>query len=540
MSDGAEWSANLDFAARFSNWEKPFDPIWPVVRSERAALTDLCIPRFGIPTSGHDLTDVAGLVITFEGSSGLQRAMNRYAAFDLREIQWQVELIRLSTRTILRSDSNTHLLTTSDENLQQIQMNKSAASESMIFLRAASDISRFLSEIAVRSGPGASWIGLDWLGHSGAARPAALGNDLYSGAPGVCLFLAAHSKVTGDSESRSLSLSGLSTLRHNLRGIGGHRFARGIGLGGSTGIGSILYALVTVGTLLNENALLEEAQEASSLVTPDLIATDQALDVFDGCAGGIMGLLRLFRATGDRNVLNRAAMCGDYLLSQPRLGMTGSRSWLGLTIAERAPDKMSRPLNGMSHGAAGFSLALAALANATHREEFAVAAEECIAYENSSFSREHSNWPDFRLRGSEIDPAWLCQWCHGAAGIGLSRIGVLRFGNLQASTLRMDILNATSCVLKSWPYPGDNLCCGRLGNIEFLNEAAVTLEDSQLRNEASQRMTSLLASAQLNGEYVFEGIDRRFDVGLFRGIAGIGYSLLRQVNSTLPSVLIWE
>ena len=29
-------------------------------------------------------------------------------------------------------------------------------------------------------------------------------------------------------------------------------------------------------------------------------------------------------------------------------------------------------------------------------------------------------------------------------------------------------------------------------------------------------------------------------LGLFRGLAGVGYTLLRQVDDSLPNVLIWE
>ena len=53
------------------------------------------------------------------------------------------------------------------------------------------------------------------------------------------------------------------------------------------------------------------------------------------------------------------------------------------------------------------------------RDEFAKAASECIAFENSSYDAERNNWPDLRGDG---EPAWPCQWCHGAPGIGLARI----------------------------------------------------------------------------------------------------------------------
>ncbi len=82
-----------------------------------------------------------------------------------------------------------------------------------------------------------------------------------------------------------------------------------------------------------------------------------------GSAGGILGLLRLHRDSPSADVLDRARKCGDHLLAQRRVGEDGG-SWLGQGSGEQA-------LNGMSHGAAGFAYALASLAAATGRDEFA-------------------------------------------------------------------------------------------------------------------------------------------------------------------------
>jgi len=95
---------------------------------------------------------------------------------------------------------------------------------------------------------------------------------------------------------------------------------------------------------------------AASLITDDLIAADWALDVFDGSAECILSLLKLFEVTSDLGVLAQAVRCGEHLLSRPRSGTAGNGSWLGSAVAERSPTKLSRPLNGMSHGAAGLRL----------------------------------------------------------------------------------------------------------------------------------------------------------------------------------------
>src|SRR5262249_27901249 len=104
MKDGAEWSAQLDFVARFADWGKEEeDPLWSIVRSERQALAALCVQHFGSPTDGHEIADGVECVAVFSEQSGLDRARARYASFDATEIPWQVEVIRLATHSLAQT-----------------------------------------------------------------------------------------------------------------------------------------------------------------------------------------------------------------------------------------------------------------------------------------------------------------------------------------------------------------------------------------------------------------------------------------------------
>jgi lantibiotic modifying enzyme len=280
--------------------------------------------------------------------------------------------------------------------------------------------------------------------------------------------------------------------------------------------------------LLGDASLLADARHAADLFTDDLIAADRQLDVVGGAAGGILALLRLFRDTGDGDVLARATACGEHLLRRPRSGVPGRRSWSGLG----SPPEV----NGMSHGAAGFAYAMASLAEASGRDAFREAAVECIAFENATFDPQRKNWPD--LRGAE-DPSWRCQWCHGAPGIGLARIGTRRRHRPDPGLLA-DISEALAGVEQSWPGPVDTLCCGTLGNIEFLSEAAGALARPDLREVASRRLMTVLRTARAAGDYRWNTGSRRFNLGLFRGISGVGYTCLRRAVPAFPDILIWE
>jgi lantibiotic modifying enzyme len=195
-----------------------------------------------------------------------------------------------------------------------------------------------------------------------------------------------------------------------------------------------------------------------------------------------------------------------------------------------------RPLNGMSHGAAGFAYALASLAAATGRAEFVDAAAECIAFEDFSYDAERNNWPD--LRGGE--PAWFCQWCHGALGVGLARIAANNSGGLNSKLLTTDIQNALLGAERGWPGEVDTLCCGTLGSVEFFCEAGTALGRRDLRALASARLRAVVEAAASTGHYRWNAGKSQFNLGLFRGLAGVGYTCLRQVDDSLPNVLIWE
>jgi lantibiotic modifying enzyme len=351
---------------------------------------------------------------------------------------------------------------------------------------------------------------------------------LYNGAGGIALFLAAHAMVARSTASADLALAAVAHVRRNLKGRNAARLARSLGTGGAAGLGSVVYALSVMAKCLGDDSLRADAQAAAELFSDDLIAADKQLDIMGGSAGGLLALLRLYRDGRSEAALARAARCGEHLLAQRRIGPEGRRSFIGQGSGPR-------PLNGMSHGAAGFAYALAALAAATGRAEFARAAEECIAFENASYDAERHNWPDLR----ESESLWPNQWCHGACGIGLARIATARRSGVDAEALA-DIRNAHAAVEETWPGHVDTLCCGTLGSIEFLREAASVMECGELAEAAARRLMTVLKGAAATGDYRWNRGARRFNLGLFRGLAGVGYTCLRQVDGSLPDVLIWD
>lgn len=529
MNDGVLWSTHLEFIARLSEWDEPEDPLWPLFRAERDALSALNIPHFVALSDGLETADYRGTVARDRDQSGLERVRNRLQTFDMASADLQSRILGISTAAVARKAQNVRV---EPRLLESTGESADDALARQRLVDGAVNVVKCIADLAIRRGPGAAWIGLDWLGDSEVSQLVPLGFDLYNGAPGISLFLAAYSHAMHDSSAAELSLAGLAPLRSYLHGANAARMARSLGVGGTTGIASVVYALTAIGGLLREEVLLSDALAAARLMTHELVAADRTFDVIGGSAGAILSLLNLYRRTGDSDVLNRAVNCGEHLISNCPHDSENLRDWSGRGRA-------SRPLTGMSHGAAGFAYAMAAVSSATDREDFATAAEECITFENRYYSSAHANWPDLR-DGVSATRLWPCQWCYGAGGIGLARIATSRYWRGEASLLVTDVVNAIRCAKQAWPNAIDTLCCGNLGNVEFLYEAANFLEDQDLRGLASRRLLAIVDEAVTVGDYHWDCGERRFNLGLFRGLSGVGYTLLRRLRSGIPNVLILE
>jgi lantibiotic modifying enzyme len=111
---------------------------------------------------------------------------------------------------------------------------------------------------------------------------------------------------------------------------------------------------------------------------------------------------------------------------------------------------------------------------------------------------------------------------------------------LDAQALASDIKDALAGTERGWPGTVDTMCCGTLGIIEFFYEAGNALGRGELCELASRRLMAVLQTAASTGDYRWNAGDRQFNLGLFRGLAGVGYTLLRHIDGCLPNILIWE
>lgn len=525
--DGAARDVELEALARIylDAGERP--AAWPLLAAERQALAAGDVPLFQVPVEGIRIELPGGGAVdgALTGSS-LTALRENLEALDPSDLRSQTGLIRaaLAAGPQLGGDP---------------PGDPAEAPAAAPFpgrdrlLEAALAIGERLRRGAIASPDGSvAWIGPRYLAAGDLYELAVLGSDLYGGTAGIALFLAALHRRTGDEGARELALRAIAPLR---RRLAPRRAADRpeLGIGGLTGLPSVLYAFVWVGELLGEPDLAREAHALSVLLDPARLAADEDFDVISGGAGAILGLLALDRVSADRNAdgrspLELASLCADHLVARRVPSAGGLHGW----AARGRP-----PLAGFSHGAAGICLALLRLYARTRAPELLAAARDGIAGERHLYAPPQENWRD--PRRPQAPPR--ATWCHGAPGIALARIGALDV--LDSAEIRHEI-GAAIATTRAEPLTRiDHLCCGNLGRAEILLQASQALGDPSLRKEAESIAGAVLHRAGVAGHFgcaPHAGPDLT-DPSFFRGEAGIGFSLLRLAGpGGLPCPLLLE
>jgi lantibiotic modifying enzyme len=409
------------------------------------------------------------------------------------------------------------------------------------FLEAADFIAARLCRDAVWAGGRCNWLGdsMEFVGGQWAIAHRAFGPDLYSGTSGVALFLAEVFKQTGEPLFRETSVGGARQALSRLEVMPAE--TRVGFYTGHTGIG---YALTRIGELIDEQEFVDRGLqdvEALAEVEPD----ERATDVLAGSAGAVPALLQLGRKYGREPLRELARRHGEFLVGAARKTPTGW-SWNTLNIA---PEQRQQDLNGFSHGAAGISWALLELWKATGEEKFRVAAEQGFAYERQWFDSRQENWPDFRglydaWAGNPGQPGFMTAWCHGAPGIGLSRVRAYALTGQEVYRREAEAaLRCTSRTLAATTAPGQanySLCHGSAGNAELLVYAARVFGDDSARLLAEQvGHAGVEQYRKTFGPWPCGVLQGGETPGLLLGLAGIGHFYLRLHDPAgVPSVLL--
>jgi type 2 lantibiotic biosynthesis protein LanM len=469
-----------------------------VVPYELADLWAGDVPIFATEPGSRDLWTSQGERLPgFFHRSGLERVRAKLAGLGEADRERQVWIIEAA-------------LATRPGTLTQPR-DETPEAPTVSLVEAATRIGDRLTELSIERDGRISWLGLEMATET-TWRVGPLRWDLYSGAPGVALFLRYLATITGDQSYLDLArraLWPLPALFQNFEGVPAESLRNMAQLRGFAGLPGLAYALTHLGEP-------ELADRAISLIG-QLTEGDESHDILNGSAGTIGAMLAVHEHTGGAEPLRIAAACGEHLLANARPAGAGL-TWPSMPGA-------SQPLTGFSHGAAGIGWALIRLGRATGAGRFTDAGLAAFAYEHELYRPQWANWPDFR--GGGLASEHMFAWCHGAPGIGLARVAL---GPELSDGFAVDLGRAVTGTLENGFGQNHSLCHGDLGSAELLSLAG--------HAEAALRAGARVASAT---QWRCGTPNHVPTPGLMTGLAGIGLGLLRLAEPRrVPSVLLLE
>jgi lantibiotic modifying enzyme len=396
------------------------------------------------------------------------------------------------------------------------------------WLETALGAARWLARHARRTADGLTW----------PAAPEVAGDarvDLYSGTPGVVLFLLELHAATGDDTHLAAAVAGADELAAATIA----RLAARGELGLYTGAAGVAFALHETYRATGAQRFRAAASAASGLLVRS--AQDSAggatwtpvTDIISGDAGIGLTLLALGDALGDGAAVETARRAGRGLLARGSAGRGGTK-W------RMSPDA-TRQYPNFSHGTAGVAYFLAELYRATGDGALLDGAFAGATYLDAVATRANGGKLVFHHEPGGEDLFYL-GWCHGPAGtarlyrslaaatqddawherVAAAADGVVAFGAPERRSAGF--------------WNNVSQCCGDAGVGEFflsLHRETLAFEPLRIADRCAAK---LIADATRDGDGLkwiqAEHRVRPHEVvaqtGLMQGAAGIGMFMLRR------------
>ena len=494
-----------------------------IAKCEIDDMLHMDIPYFYSNTSSTSLFGTAGQEIkNYFKKSSLDMAIVKVGRLSLNDLEEQLRLIKISLTDI----NDEEIIRNKPTIAQYLEKNVPFTKDNA--MRAIEIIYKKVIDTMVvdkRSGS-VNWLGVTAVGEGGNAawsiRP--LGTYLYDGLAGLALFFAAFGKVSDSEQAKKiLHAVCISLFKYTDELFLGKRDFSKECVGGFLGEASLLYAYTVLYKLSGEVVFLQYAQKHFSVVAK-LVDKDENYDILFGNAGAILAIVALYKVTADEKLLDCAEKAAHILVKN----QSSSGGW-------KVGDE-SHFLAGFSHGAAGIIYSLAMLYSVRPKYYLQEAMHKGLSFENTLYDSAMNNWKD--VRDDVPEGHWMWAWCHGPAGILLSRMQMITVVSAQDRKVIQEDMVKCAQALENNVLDNNCLCHGNLGNTEILESYARAIKDKTLYKKA-MRIRSCVVESLIDGtadcgEMYLYGY--QFP-GFMTGLAGMGYSLLKDIDSDLPCIL---
>lgn len=400
------------------------------------------------------------------------------------------------------------------------------------FVETADAIGARLCRDALWAAERCNWLGdaMEFVESRWQIVHRSFGPDLYGGTSGIGLFLAHLYSMTGEKIFRKTALGAIQCALSRIEQWDASQV-----FGFYSGLTGVAYALAETAMLLDRPDFHQKSWQLLEALPRKVPA--QSWDIVSGSAGVVPVLLRLHQRFGRDFLLDLAVQHGDMLLQ----GATrNDESWSWNTT----PGYSKKNLTGFSHGTAGIAWSLLELHARLREARFLEGAHAALRYERRWYDPTQENWPDFR---SETDTgAQVCgmAWCHGAPGIGLSRIRAHQLltedeCKAEASIAVRTTTRALELALQSG-QGNCSLCHGNMGNAELLLCAGRAPGGASAMNLVFHLADQEIQRCRVErNPWPCGVVNGGENPSLMLGLAGIGYFYLRLFDpQRTPSVLL--
>ncbi|XQY92289.1 type 2 lanthipeptide synthetase LanM family protein [Metabacillus sp. HB246100] len=500
--------------------EKLFERMWyypyldkRIVKHEINDLLQRDIPYFTSFVDSCDLYDSKGVKIDhFFQKSGYEKVTEKIKNLSIQELEDQVNWLILS----IEGNRPANIKITRKDVLN-VSTNPFDYQEQ--FLEEAIKIGEHLLKRATFSSDykNTSWLNVNIINNHWFVAP--MKQSLYDGLSGVALFLLYLYKETNNirylDTAHAAIQSAINPFAASSKGLVSTFF----------GEISVLYALLHFQKLSPKEEYMNYINKVKKTLK-QRIEDDKEFDLLSGSAGILHLLSNLYEYTSEPEYLDIIKAYGDHLIKNANHLRSGT-AWKNRHTQTY--------LGGLSHGTSGIATALVRAGTVSGNQNYITLAKLAIEYDRSLYNADKRAWLDLR----NDKPQFPHQWTHGSTGIGISRLMIKQY--VQDQSLDSEVQIAMDNIENFGFKNNNNLSHGNMGDSELYLLGALHYEDDQLlwkaRNIAKQALDDINSSSQ----YHVDSPANIESLGLFTGISGIGFQLLRLRNpKEIPSVLTLE
>lgn len=496
----------------------PREQQW-VIRSEFEDLSHNDIPYFTVSIQDTKLMngrkETCDDLIT---QSPLAAALERIESLSDKDLRRQLDFIEMSYLNRRSNCSDITNLSFSPR-LQKLTPEK--------WLRTAVDIGDYIMEVSLNGVNNSGnqdrfWVSTTIQGFEEKIwKPDVLGFDLYSGNPGVALFLGYLGKLTGRGDFLKAAFEAMEMPRQIIATLKKDILYP---VGAFSGLSGVFY---TLGKLWSLEPREETADYIAAYVSTILVEIEKD-SVYDVVSGSFGALAVSFSLLGSSD--NRIRAAGTRLLERTSSKLL--RSYESDQEMVYWPAYGNKSYAGFSHGSAGAAAYLYRLYQFTKDNRILPVLEGAMKMERSLYSSDHKNWHTTDT-SHEVGNGW----CHGAPGILLGKT-ILKEHGYTDSLIDKEIHTAMNTAIRMGIGNNPTYCHGDLGTLSILNYAARVSKNEALRNQAIQTYQELYDRV-LSKEWNSRRMKSGWTLSLMIGITGFGYSMLSNYEPGCVPEFLW-